>query len=829
MKHLLYILIITPFFCFGQDGGVVYKTGATNQATMQKGGWGADSALVLPVIDTTRAKAYISTGAVILRQKGRIIVNDTDSTLYYFDGGRWVKVGEIDTVNTIATKYDLDTSIAGIVTDIENEHDSLVKYSDSNTVYTTQHGTDTAKVNIRGEIANIPVVDLSGVRDTTAALYDTAAYIRTAMRQNRTIGQIYNAKTWVNLDAFSSNFAGYSIDADSNIAFTSGTTSTATQVVSLDRYTNLDRWSMSAKVIIGAKTSTSYGFGLGLFGVGDVSTADFYVYFNMTSLPVQSGKLYMNMGVIVRDSSLIGLPFLAGDTVQLDFSYNYDDLKYVAKVYNFRSDSSVRSEFSGGELAAQGLTTAFALPGISKFSVFSRSGDWVLDSLAISSNTIKNPDIVLIGDSKGQGASVFDMFYSYPKRLMRVYPNIVQLSGQGNSVGDLERLLPEIKEIGGKIILANIGYNSFANGVNSDTINAQYGRVIAGAETDSSRFLSLLPQYDNMNQTTLRGWIIANRTPDQYIDAYAATLALGNAGLFDGVHANDTGSGVIANEILKSGKLDGLMLTDYNRHDNIRDDGYFTNIYEPVKIFGRKTTGATTSQSVLNLYNPNNGTTGNDVAISFFIDNNLIAKRAEIEVGSNSALNYRFMSFHLFGSSLQEIGRWSSYHDGLLIKVDTNQPFLFTGTARPKLLVGGPVGIFGARDKVDTIMYIGGNEDHDTRNHFITKRNSGTVTLNFIRQQLANGGNFGLTTGIMHTVSSGGLDLVGIGTATPSEALHVVGNVQIDNSKIFSGTGTPEGAVTAPVGSMYLRDDGGAGTTLYIKESGAGNTGWVAK
>ena len=46
---------------------------------------------------------------------------------------------------------------------------------------------------------------------------------------------------------------------------------------------------------------------------------------------------------------------------------------------------------------------------------------------------------------------------------------------------------------------------------------------------------------------------------------------------------------------------------------------------------------------------------------------------------------------------------------------------------------------------------------------------------------------------------------------------------------IFSGTGTPEGAVTAPVGSLFLRTDGGAGTTLYVKESGTGNTGWVGK
>lgn len=43
------------------------------------------------------------------------------------------------------------------------------------------------------------------------------------------------------------------------------------------------------------------------------------------------------------------------------------------------------------------------------------------------------------------------------------------------------------------------------------------------------------------------------------------------------------------------------------------------------------------------------------------------------------------------------------------------------------------------------------------------------------------------------------------------------------------GTGSPEGSVTANVGSLFLRKDGGSGTTLYVKESGTGNTGWVAK
>jgi hypothetical protein len=45
----------------------------------------------------------------------------------------------------------------------------------------------------------------------------------------------------------------------------------------------------------------------------------------------------------------------------------------------------------------------------------------------------------------------------------------------------------------------------------------------------------------------------------------------------------------------------------------------------------------------------------------------------------------------------------------------------------------------------------------------------------------------------------------------------------------WAGAGTPEGTVTAAVGSTYRRTDGGASTTFYVKESGAGNTGWIAK
>lgn len=50
-----------------------------------------------------------------------------------------------------------------------------------------------------------------------------------------------------------------------------------------------------------------------------------------------------------------------------------------------------------------------------------------------------------------------------------------------------------------------------------------------------------------------------------------------------------------------------------------------------------------------------------------------------------------------------------------------------------------------------------------------------------------------------------------------------------DQRRIFNGNGSPEGVVAAGIGSIYMRADGGASTSVYVKESGTDATGWVAK
>jgi hypothetical protein len=68
-----------------------------------------------------------------------------------------------------------------------------------------------------------------------------------------------------------------------------------------------------------------------------------------------------------------------------------------------------------------------------------------------------------------------------------------------------------------------------------------------------------------------------------------------------------------------------------------------------------------------------------------------------------------------------------------------------------------------------------------------------------------------------------------VGTTTPNFFAGPIRMGTTGGPLWQTGSGSPEGAVTAPVGSLYTRTDGGASTTLYVKESGTGDTGWIAK
>lgn len=82
MRYLLLTIILLPLSLFGQS---FLPTGSVTQGTYQRGGYGADSVLSIPVGDTI--PRFIN-----YRNIGRVMVNKTDSGFYYHNGTKWVNI-----------------------------------------------------------------------------------------------------------------------------------------------------------------------------------------------------------------------------------------------------------------------------------------------------------------------------------------------------------------------------------------------------------------------------------------------------------------------------------------------------------------------------------------------------------------------------------------------------------------------------------------------------------------------------------------------------------------------------------------------------------------
>jgi hypothetical protein len=98
--------------------------------------------------------------------------------------------------------------------------------------------------------------------------------------------------------------------------------------------------------------------------------------------------------------------------------------------------------------------------------------------------------------------------------------------------------------------------------------------------------------------------------------------------------------------------------------------------------------------------------------------------------------------------------------------------------------------------------------------------------------KLWNTGGTGLAT--LTSTGTNGLTIAASGNTTLSDGSLVIGTAgkgcTLPGGITWtSGAGSPEGVVTAPVGSLYSRSDGGVLTSLYVKQSGSGNTGWAGK
>jgi hypothetical protein len=88
----------------------------------------------------------------------------------------------------------------------------------------------------------------------------------------------------------------------------------------------------------------------------------------------------------------------------------------------------------------------------------------------------------------------------------------------------------------------------------------------------------------------------------------------------------------------------------------------------------------------------------------------------------------------------------------------------------------------------------------------------------------------GLGSGAFAKIDGAAIDTasdISVATVETTGDCTVGGILYLGLTQIITGTGTPEGSVAAPVGSLFLRTDNA--NSFYVKQTLAGTTGWILK
>ena len=195
-----------------------------------------------------------------------------------------------------------------------------------------------------------------------------------------------------------------------------------------------------------------------------------------------------------------------------------------------------------------------------------------------------------------------------------------------------------------------------------------------------------------------------------------------------------------------------------------------------------------------------------------------------VEDGQDFGMTIHGQENIITGNRVRHQGTQGIGHDGddsiISDNVCTQTPWVNIG------VVSGDIGTGGNRNKYSNNTVRSGGLAHHRYGLVLGGFSSPTAQDNVIEGNVVTG--YATADIKLTSAASGNQTRTRLRDNTFS-IIAVDANVTAMDYGSLVGTGSPEGVVTATIGTVFRRLDGGTSTSLYVKESGSGNTGWVAK
>lgn len=320
--------------------------------------------------------------------------------------------------------------------------------------------------------------------------------------------------------------------------------------------TLLDDYTVTAKVIITADYSGSYGFGVGMRQTADLNGFSVFI---STQAAGTRGTIYIvdQIAPTVYATSATKLVFTtSSDTLLISMRYCKNNI--IALVSNLTTTTKSESGVNVPNI----VTAKYALPmsfagRISQPGIWSYGGTQKVINLSFSSGVRKNPKIIITGDSRVVGMGASDWKHGYAREVgFNKSDDALMWAKGGLYISDITNGASELRTIingSSSLIIIIVGINDIVSGHSIGTVKSDYINMLTAIKsaggvpipTKISYVTTAYASYATINAEValLNTWIatLGYNTLDEN-----TSMATGGdmTTIFstDGIHFNDLGN-----------------------------------------------------------------------------------------------------------------------------------------------------------------------------------------------------------------------------------------------------------------------------------------------
>lgn len=390
-----------------------------------------------------------------------------------------------------------------------------------------------------------------------ALLSDVSDSITSAIKSNNDSinaadalsGSVYNKLTFASLSEFTNNgVVAYTSAGKISLSPVVTGTSTASLALSAPITSNEYFRFRTVYKVNTTQSGSSYGLAFGVKSTNSFYPADMYAW-----LDLSSGSGYLRI-TIQRPSAV----YVATSTTQLTYSLN-DEIETTVERTGFTITATARNITTNSArvtttyaFTGDAAVSANAIGNTGQYALFAIGGNYLIESINISSKELAHPKVLLIGDSRtvgyGDGYS-----YRWADILRKSYNSVTVSAGGGDRTTEIIAKMSELLACKPQIALIEIGTNeTFDAG-----FQTRYQSIVTQLTAAGVKVYHLA--FGDAFSASKFAWLKSVYGSDVIDNSYYYTQAAGSF-ISDGVHLSVFGNQQVANAVLETGYLKGATM-----------------------------------------------------------------------------------------------------------------------------------------------------------------------------------------------------------------------------------------------------------------------------